>query len=266
MSKFKFVNIVDTIFITLATLLIIFAWVQFFIKNIILSLILASIISLCIIFLMRRIKSKKQARHLNNIAQTTEMLKFKLTIQTLPYPKLISLIKQLIPSKYEPKTIKGDIVATKDGVAHIFTTHLNGELTEFSLLEILRTKPYSDITIFCISANNDTKAICSAFKNKRITLINLEQLYNLFNQNNITIDTSNIDLTKHKISLREIFKNAVSRNKSKGYFISGLVLLFTSLIIPYKVYYIVFSSALFALSLICRIKPSSVSATNNLID
>ena len=266
MSKFKFVNIVDTVFVTLAILLIIFAWVQFFIKNIILSLILASIISLCIIFLMRRIKSKKQTRHLNNVAQTTEMLKFKLTIQTLPHSKLISLIKHLIPSKYEPKTIKGDIIATKDGVTHVFTTYFHNELTESQLLEIIKTKQYKNITIFCSAFSNDVKSVCNVFINKNIRLINLEELYNLFEQNNITIDTSNINLTKHKITLLEILKNAISRNKSKGYFISGIVLLFTSLIIPYKIYYVVFSSALFALSLVCRLKHHNTSATKGVMD
>ena len=42
-----------------------------------------------------------------------------------------------------------------------------------------------------------------------------------------------------------------------GYFISGLILLLTSLIIPYKIYYVVFSSILFLLSLICRLRPKN---------
>ena len=266
MSKFKFVNIIDTFFIALVTMLIIFAWIQFFIKNIILSLILSTLLSLAVIYLFRYIHSKKQTRYLSAMTKKDEIIKFKLAIQTIPHTQLISLIKRLIPKKYEIKVSKGNISVIKDTVLHIFITHFDGELSESKLLEIIKTHKCSNITIFCLSFNNNLKQICNAFKNKTISLIDLEQLYNLFNQNNITIDTSNIDLSKHKITLLEILKNAVSRNKSKGYFISGLVLLFTSLIIPYKIYYVVFSTVLFALSLLCRLKPINISATKNIID
>lgn len=266
MSKFKFINIVDTFFIALVTMLIIFVWLQFFIKNIALSLILSSILSIAVIYLFHSIKSKKQIKKFKTASKSTSILKFKLAIQTMPQVKLLQLIKQLVPNKYETKTIKGDMIITKKGIPHIFTTHFNSELTEPKLLEIIKTKQYDNITIFCISFDSNLPSICQTLKNKSINLINLDQLYVLFEQNNITIDTSNIDLNKHKITLTEILKKALSRNKSKGYFISGLVLLFTSLIIPYKIYYVVFSSVLFILSLICRLKTSNIPATKSIID
>lgn len=266
MSKFRFINIVDTFFISLATMLIIFVWLQFFIKNVLISLTLSILISLAIIYVTHRINQKKHTRYLNTESRNTELLKFKLAIQTLPNTKLISLIKKLIPSKYITKTVNGDIFAEKDGCTHILTTILNDKLSEQKLLETIKDKQSDHLTIFCLSFNNEIISICKMFKNKHINLINLEQLYEIFTQNNISIDTSNIDISKHKITLIEILKNIVSRNKSKGYFISGIVLLFTSLIIPYKLYYVVFSSILFILSIICRVRPHNKSATKSIID
>ena len=58
------------------------------------------------------------------------------------------------------------------------------------------------------------------------------------------------------LQIKDILKNSLSRSHAKGYFISGLILLFTSLIIPFKIYYVVFSSVLFILSILCKFKPS----------
>jgi VIT1/CCC1 family predicted Fe2+/Mn2+ transporter len=85
-------------------------------------------------------------------------------------------------------------------------------------------------------------------------------LYQLFKQNNITINTGHIDLAKAKLSLKDVLKNSLNRSHAKGYFISGLILLFTSLIVPFKLYYIIISSTLFTLSLLCMFKPTTKSS------
>lgn len=266
MSKFKFVSIVDTFFITLAILLIIFAWVQFFVKNIFLSLVLSSIATLFIIFFMRYLKSKKQTKFLNNLSKTTEITKFKLALQTLSNAKITALIKRLIPQQYESKSIKNGLSFTKDKHRHIIIYNFDSELNEATLLKIVKSTKNNHITICCITYSNDVKYILNAFKNKYINLIHAEQLYEIFMQNNIVIDTSNIDLSQHKVTLPEVLKGIISRNKSKGYFLSGLIILFTSLIIPYKIYYVIFSTILFILSLVCRFKPVNTQTSKTLID
>jgi len=255
MSRFKFVNIVDTIFISLATLLIIFAWIQFFIKNFLLSLLLSTALSIGVLFIIRYFKSKKYSNQQTKLNQLSNLEIFKLAILTMPSTKLATIIKKLLPYKYLPHTNKGDINFTKNNTTNTFTFYYSNDLNEPKLLELIKTKPAQNLTIFCLNYSQEVKTIATAFKNKHIELINIEQLFDIFNTKNISLDTSHIDLTKHKITLKEILKNTISRNKSKGYFISGLVLLLTSLIIPYRIYYVVFSSILFILSLICRFKP-----------
>ncbi len=257
MSKFKFVNIIDTIFISVAIFFIIFAWIQFFLKNFMLSLMLGTVLSLGLILLIRHFKLKKYTSAQINNSQKFNLATFKLVIQTTPTSKLTTIIKQLLPSKYAPKSIKGDITFIKNDIKNVFAFYYSSELTEYKLLDIIKNKPAQHLTIFCSSYSQDVKIIAGAFKNIQIDLVNLEQLFEIFNSYNIKLDTSHIDLNKHKITIKELLKTSISRNKSKPYFISGLVLLFTSLIIPYRIYYVVFSSILFALSLVCRFKPTS---------
>lgn len=265
MSKFKFVNIVDTIFLAVAVFLIIFAWLQFFLKNIILSLMLGVVLALAVMLMLRFFHNKKYTNKQNALNKNSELAHFKLAIQTMPSVKLTSTIKKLIPKTYSPTTKNGDISFVKDEKTHLFTFYFSNELNEAKLLEIIKLKKAQNLCVFCSSFTKEAKLISTAFKNKKIELITLEQLFEMFNQQNITIDTQNIDLNKSKITLKEILKNSISRDKSKGYFISGLVLLFTSIIIPYRIYYVIFSTALIALSLLCRLRPTT-KIDNNLFD
>ena len=255
MSKFKFVNILDLIFLSIATFLIIFAWLQFFLKNILISLLLSTIISLAILFLIRFIKEKKHSSIQKKMDETSNITKFTLTLQTLPSLKFNQYIKKLIPQNLNPHIQKGDVIFTKNNISTICT--YSGELNENKLLEIIKTKTSNNLIIFCTDYSANTKTLSNSFKNKTIKLVKLEELYEVFNKNNIIIDTTNINLNKSKITFKEILLGAISKDKSKGYFISGLIFLFTSLIIPYHAYYVIFSTVLIGLSIICRLKPQS---------
>jgi hypothetical protein len=256
MSKFKFVNVIDTIFISIVIFLIIFAWIQFFVKNLITALILGIFLTLGIIIVIRWFKFKKHIITQKTIDKKYNLETFKLTIQTMPSIKLSNIIKHLLPTKYMAKINKGDITFIKNNTKNIFTFHYSSELTQQALLNIIKTHQAQQLTIFCSNYSQDIKTTASAFKNIKIELVNIEQLFEIFDAYNIKIDTSHINLNNHKITIKDILKNSISRSKSKGYFISGIVLLFTSIIMPYRIYYVVFSSILFALSLICRFKPT----------
>ncbi len=256
MSRFKFVNIVDSLFISVVIFFIIFAWIQFFVKNILLSLFLSAIFSSLAILFIRWLKAKKYTSTQNKLTQSSKLASFKIAIQSMPHQKLITLIKKLIPAEYNPKTIKGDISFVKNNSSTIFTFYYLGELNDIMLLNIIKNKTADKFVIFCSNFNQEADIIARSLKNKNIDIINLEQLYEIFNKNNISVDTGHIDLNKHKITLKGILKNSISRNKSKSYFVSGLVLLLTSLIVPFKLYYVIISSILFVLSLLCRLKPT----------
>lgn len=255
MSRFKFINIFDSVFLGFVIFFIIFAWVQFFVKQIFLSFFISIILALSAIFILRWLNLKKTNRLNSWKENQANLTKFKLAIQTFSSAKLSTLIKRLIPSKYETKTTKGDVVFIKNDLKHTFTSYYSGELTELKLLKLIKTKNTDVLIILCSSFSKDAKLICTAFTGKQIELITLEQLYELFDKNNIWIDTSHIVLSPAKNTLKQILKNTLSRDKSKKYFITGLILLFTSLIVPFKIYYVVFSSVLFVLCLVCRFKP-----------
>lgn len=255
MSKFRFVNIIDTLFFSVVTFFIIFAWIQFFLKNLFLALFLSAFVSFGLLFIVRWFKNRKHLTLQQRANNSASFKRFKLAIQIASHTQLVNIIKKILPANCTIKSHFGDVVYEKNNVSHIITFLFDNELTESKLLDIIKTKRFKHIIIICSNINTNSQNVAKVFKNKRIDLLSLEQLFDLCNENGITIDTSYINIEKSKITLKEIFKNSLSRNKSKGYFISGLVLLFTSIIIPFKIYYVVFSTILFILSAVCRFKP-----------
>jgi len=256
MSKFKVINIVDIVFISVVTFLIFFAWVQFFLKNLLLSLLLSCVLSLCFLTFVRWLSNKKYAYKQSIIDKASNFNRFKLAITTMTNARFLSIIKQLIPEKYPIKTNKNSLTFTKNDSTTLVMFHFKTELNQLTLLDIIKSNRYNNIIVFCYSFDQESKSISQSFKHKNITLINIEQLFDLVNDNNIEINTSNINIANRKSSVKQIFKTLISKNKAKSYFISGLIILFTSIIIPFKIYYVVLSSILFVLSLACKIKPT----------
>ena len=263
MSKFKIVNLVDIVFVSVAIFLIFFAWVQFFLKNILLSLFVSVILSISLMLLLKFIISQKHCSTQTALAKQDNIAKFKLAVQTMSNLKLNQLIKKLIPKECSPSAKNGDIAFTKNGISYLITQFYSSELNDIKLLDIIKTKRCANLIIFCNTISTNIQSVITAFKNKKITIITLDDLYEICEQKNIAVDTSNIELNKPKLTIKKILKNSISRKKSKGYFVSGLVLLFSSIIIPYRIYYVVFSTILIALSLVCRLQP--ISATSNKI-
>lgn len=253
MSKFKLINILDYIFIFIALFLAFFAWINFFIRNIFLSIFLALFLTCTIFIVMYLLKSKKKQKSIHAQDSQIALTKFKLAIQSCSTQKLTLMLKQLIPNNSEVKIKSGNLHFNLNGCNYAFVPHFQ-KLDDAQLLNLIRNLNTQNITVFCISFDKQAEYICSVFKDKTIQLIDLAKLYSAFVNKGIQIDTDNIDLTKPKISVKDVLKNSLQPQKSKGYFVSGLVLLFTSIIIPYKIYYVVFSSMLLILSIVCKFK------------
>lgn len=256
MSRFRFISIFDCLFLIFVILFITFAWVQFFVKQIFLSLFISLMLTLSVIFVLRWLRIKKVGQNKILQEKQSNFTKFKLAIQTLPKAQLTTLIKKLIPARYYSKTNKGDITFIKNNLYHTITCYFSNELTEAKLLELIKSKTADVLIVLCSSFTKDAQLISTSFNNIKIELLTIEQLYDIFIKNNIEIDTSNINFKSSHKTIKDVLKNIVSRDKSKKYFVTGLILLFTSLIVPFKIYYIVISSILFILSLFCRFKPT----------
>lgn len=258
MSKFKIFNLVDKLFVSIAVFLIIFAWINFYLRSLWTSFIFSLIFSGAIVFLLYYLIDKRHTKtnqKKENIAKINDnFLYFFLT----PHDEKLKLIHTILSIDYL-STLKHNLLTyIKENKKHLLIINKKfTKLTYSDLLELIQEYRDLDcdfIDIICeeFERNIDTKI----FKNKQINLINKSKLYHDFFERYNTFPTSeNIDKEINKLTIKSIIKNFFLPQKSKSYFFCGLILIFSSLIIPYNAYYIIVGSMLLMFSLICRLKP-----------
>ena len=255
MSKFKIVNLIDKIFVTISLFLLVFAWINFYMRSLWTSFILATITSIALINIIYFFINKKQTK-INNIKVNNEkiddmFLAFKLSSKE----EKLNLLNKIYSISHQTKIKKGVLFYEKDNKQHqiILATHFD-KVDQRTLLNLLDENAANAdcYDVICVSSEYINSNI---YANKSINIINKEKLYKLFVETSVFPNTEmlakNISKPKFKDILREFFVPS----KSKSYFFCGLILIFSSIILPYHYYYIVFGSVLLLFSIICKLLP-----------
>jgi len=255
MSKFFIINLIDRLFVSVCVFLTIFAWINFYTRNLWVSFILGIIFSFACLFLLyyfinrkneKKVKTKKQIEKMNLC-----FLSFRLMNNSEQLQFLISILKL---KDFEIKD--GILLYEKEGktYAMISATNLN-VFTENDFLNIVQaTKNLKADFVYIISQkfdNFNTKIL----KNIEYNLLSKEKLFkDFFEKENIFPDTSELNTNVIKPKFIDLLSNMFIPSKAKSYFVCGLVLIFSSIILPYHTYYVVFGSMLLLFAIICKLK------------
>ena len=258
MSKYKIVNLLDKLFVNICIFLIVFAWINFYLRDLWLSFILSLIFSFAIVFVLFYFINRKQTKNLNSIKYNEEMNKNFLAFKLMSQTKKLELIKEILSIDNICELKKNYISFEENNKKHIcFISTNSNEFSFENLCEILtnfNTENFDQIDI--IVANKKADLNTDIFKNKAINIIDKKQLYdNYFVKYQKFPNTENLKPNLNKLKWKDIAKNIFLPHKAKAYFFSGLILILSSLILPYHAYYIVIGSMLILFSIICKILP-----------
>lgn len=258
MSKFKIVNLFDKIFVSVSIFLIIYAWLNFYIRNLFSTFILSLIFSSAIIFVLYYFLNKKQERVKLNKKSTDEMNKSFLSFRLTPKKEKFDLLYQIFSREYETKLDNGILSYVKDDKKHIvlIATHID-RINENELINLVDEFVNLDFDVIDIICQDVSQNINSnIFIDKKIVFLTKEKLYtDYFSKYSIFPDDSKIDTSITKLKFRDILKNFFLPEKARSYFFCGLILIFSSIILPYHIYYILFGSTLLIFAIVCKLLP-----------
>ena len=258
MSKFKIVNLFDKIFVSVSIFLIIYAWLNFYIRNLFSTFILSLIFSSAIIFVLYYFLNKKQERVKLSKKSTDEMNKSFLSFRLTPKKEKLDLLYQIFSREYETKLDNGILSYVKDDKKHIvlIATHID-RINENELINLVDEFVYIDFDVIDIICQDVSQNINSnIFIDKKIVFLTKEKLYtDYFSKYSIFPDDSKIDTSITKLKFRDILKNFFLPEKARSYFFCGLILIFSSIILPYHIYYILFGSTLLIFAIVCKLLP-----------
>ena len=255
MSKFFIVNLIDRLFVSICVFLTIFAWINFYTRDLWISFILGIIFSCACLFLLYYIISKKHEKKISTKKQIEKMDISYLAFRLLSNTEQLSFFAKLNKlTKFELKD--GILTYEKNGkiYASICETSLS-VFTENDFLNIVKATKNMKADIIEIICNKFENFNTKILKDKEFKLISKEKLFkDYFEKENIYPDASEIDTSIVKPKFVDLLANMFLPHKSKSYFVCGLVLIFSSIILPYHTYYVVFGSMLLLFAIICKLK------------
>ena len=258
MSKFWIVNLIDKIFVTSAIFLIIFAWINFYIRDLWITFFLSLLFSFAVVFLLYFFLGKKQEKENLSKKEIEEMNKCFLAFRLMKKTEQINLVKELI-SKENAENISlsnKKLKYSNDLGNHlvIIATDLL-KITDNDLINLINENfnpCYDCYDIYC----NDVAVVnAELLKNKKIIFINHKKLYEKFKTNNIYPSTENLCASATKLRFKDFAKSMFLPQKARSYFLCGLILIFSSIILPLHFYYIIFGSMLMLFAIICKLLP-----------
>lgn len=254
MSKFKFINILDLVFVCISTFLIVFALIQFFVGSFLLSAFLSVVVTFSILFIFRLTKNKICANKQLKLEEQQNAETYYYNFAFMSKTKQLELIKKFVPQAKNP-TIKSSHVEYENKII-LFSSTLN-EMSKCEFIETIKNSlsTKKEIVVLAYSFSPEVKKIANTL-NKKIVLLDKNNFY-LFCKN-INIKFENKYKNNEKIKIKDIFINFFNKKHAKGFFFSGFILILTSFIIPFKNYYLIYGSILLIFSIICKFKKQEI--------
>lgn len=258
MSKFRIVNLIDKLFVSCAIFLIIYAWINFFTRNLWLTFVLSLVFTFAVLFVLFYFINKKQQKRSTTIKLEDEINKNFLAFRLSSRTKKLELLNNILSLNFKTTLTTNCITFEKENKQHLIILATNYDLIDNTiLLKILDETTLDFVDCLTIICNNVAPNIkCDFLKNVKIEFVTKKILFNeYFLKNNIFPDTSIINFNKTKFNFKDFVNSLFIPQKAKSYFVCGLILIFSSIILPYHYYYIVFGTILMLFSIICKLLP-----------
>lgn len=257
MIKLNLIKLIDKIFISSSIFLIIFAWFNFYTRNIWLSFVFSLLFTFAIMFVSNYFITKKQRGKESIKKIEFETNKNFLIFKLNSNENKLKLLNKILSINNLTELKNNRLTYTKENKKYLIVLATNySQINNDILLNILdgiNTEGIDVLEIICDSVDNLHSKI---FKKIEIIFTTKKTLYlDYFFKHNLFPNGDHLNLEKPKTNFKDFVYNIFNPTKAKSYFFCGLILIFSSIILPYHFYYIIVGSMLLLFGIICKILP-----------
>ncbi len=244
----RFITFANDLLLILSIFCLSFIWLQYLRRDLTFSIVLAAAITTGVYMIIRYVLQKRSDRNSLNSADQTKIKDVSAQFMFASTKQTLDFFAHILADRFEIKQKAAMLELKKDESCTLFIPlYQTFIITERDILPFLK-KEKRDIMVCGKKFSGEAKEL-SALYTKKLKLLDEEQVYNeLLKPVNTYPAFSNINKQKKKLHLREV---VFSKNKTKPYFFSGLVLLLTSFFVRFHIYYVIVSSILFLTAIFC---------------
>ncbi len=232
--------------------LVFFIWLRYILDSVWLSILISFTLTVIIEIISLFLSKRKGVK--TNLKQKEKEDAEKMFYSLASDTNYINFFFKLAKSRHQniAKYKKYIYITHQDNSHVILYPYLKFQtfnLDDLILLISSCKKPLDKIVIIC---NDYDKNLSKCFKNYNfeILLLNKYETYqNLYKEYDYYPEiTTNESFSK--TTLKDMFSSAFNYDKSKGYFVSAIILFIASLFVSFNIYYSIFASILLIFSLI----------------
>jgi len=246
-SKTLLSKISNTIFLIISTIVLVFIWINYYIKDIEKSFLSSIIITfvICLAFFSyKKYKNKREISKNNSLEQiqfAKDQLLFGKTIDTIA---IISKLYNHINLK--PTNQEYHHINISEQIDYYFLFK-NEQLTQSDFINIYQTRQFNKIIVYCFNETTFTM-----FENIDIKTITFDNIYKKSLEQDTPLTNNIKSLKKPKLKAKEILGIVFNKNRSKGYLYFGLMIIFSSFFTIFSIYYLIVGSCLIFCSIFSR--------------
>ena len=259
LKNFRLNKFIDFLFFSVCIFLIVFAYLRFLRCNIAVSSAFALLTVVLAGAIRQLIKHKKQSKKALDLVRSKRVNDCMMSLLTNDKIENETIFKNILMAQNNGVVVLNCDLMLYENEA----LYLGFDKDELDYLDSLRAikkainKGARHIRLLCISCKTADKIKLESIENITVEIVEKEEVYLEYFDGKNYLPKQNISFKKqNKIKLRQLKEMSLTREKSKKYFLYGLMIFFCSLIVRYNFYYVFMSSILFLLSILSRKKPA----------
>ena len=262
--------ILDTVILFAVLWLLFFAWIRFYTRNVLVSIIAGTILAGLVVFLVLFLNKKRSDKINLNKQQKDEISRLLLNLRFTPLEQISKYFVKVL-EKTHTTVLCNDFVILKENSAQN-DTHSTLHSTEKMLFAPYFTRkidmPYFTYIYKCaVALNIKHVAFVGAEFDSEVTnfakqingytfeFIDFYKFYDEFIKNSGAQLPIVIDITKPKREWRELVQYAFNPARARNYLLFGLLIILCSFLVPFKIYYLISGSILCLTALLVRVVP-----------
>lgn len=265
-----FAKFVDSVTVLLIGFILVFAWVRFYSSDMTLSVIVALFASVILCIGIHYFSTKNERKKINSQKEKRAAQSLATSLLGATKTELVDYFERIFIQNakiitkgpnyliFEPILAQNNQYYAMHSTLHstfVFPCFCKIKIELADLLEAIqlaRSTHQKNIEIFGIEFSSDIKTFAQKIKNLNISFFDQYDLYKIAKgiRAPITLDTSVTTM-----NYGDYIRYAFDTKRAKNYLLFGLILLGTSFLVPYKIYYLITGTLLCITALAVRIAP-----------
>lgn len=259
MKKFIVFEIISVVFRLLLIFLISFVWLRYITRDFKLSVILSIFTTLVVDFTIKFFSDKKKRKGILKEKEKQEIESYINTFIFNDDNYSVNFFYNLATKRHTAtKNRRFVTVIHPESKIILFPFFLYRAFDTDDLIFIynnIKNQEFSKLIICTNKISPDAIKLCKKI-NSKIILLDGEQTYlKLLLEYNFYPEKMPSLKQTETLSWKDLLAYTLNKKRTKGYFLSSIVLLISSFVVSYNLYYVIMSSVLLLLALVSFINP-----------